>query len=66
MDAGALKGDQQGNINLSESMARSLIISKRYAENLVRKYWTKKLNISLKKLCKRLEANCFYFSLSQS
>ena len=37
MDAGALKGDQQGNINLTESMARSLIISKRYAENLVRK-----------------------------
>ena len=34
IDAGALKGDQYGNINLTESMARSLIINKRYADVL--------------------------------
>lgn len=34
MDAGALKGDDTGDIDLSKDMMRTLIISKRYADTL--------------------------------
>ena len=34
IDSGALKGDEKGNLDLSEDMMRCLIISKRYTETL--------------------------------
>lgn len=34
IDSGALKGDEKGNLDLSEDMMRCLIISKRHAETL--------------------------------
>ena len=33
MDAGALRGDEKGNLNLTEEMMRTLIICKRYADS---------------------------------
>ena len=33
-DAGALRGDENGNLNLTEDMIRMLIINKRYAESV--------------------------------
>lgn len=33
IDAGALKGDEKGNLNITEDMARCLIINKRYVDN---------------------------------
>lgn len=33
IDSGALKGDQKGNLNITEDMARCLIIGKRYADS---------------------------------
>lgn len=32
IDSGALKGDENGNLNLSEDMMRTMIVNKRYAE----------------------------------
>lgn len=37
IDSGALKGDENGNLNLSEDMLRVLLINKRYAEQLNKK-----------------------------
>ena len=34
VDAGALRGDENGNLNLTEDMIRMLIINKRYAESV--------------------------------
>ena len=34
VDAGALKGDEHGNLDLTEDMMRTLIINKRYAESV--------------------------------
>ena len=34
INSGALKGDEKGNLNITEDMARCLIINKRYAEKL--------------------------------
>lgn len=34
IDSGALKGDANGNLNLTEDMARAMIISKRYADSV--------------------------------
>ena len=34
INSGALKGDSNGNLNLSEDMIRCLLISKRYAESI--------------------------------
>lgn len=33
VDSGALKGDEKGNLNITEDMARCLIINKRYADS---------------------------------
>ena len=37
IESGALKGDENGNLNLSEDMLRVLLINKRYAEQLNKK-----------------------------
>ena len=34
MDAGALRGDENGNINLTDEMLRGLIIGARYADQM--------------------------------
>lgn len=40
MDAGALKGDEQGCIDLSRDMARGMVIGKRYADACSPRYAT--------------------------
>lgn len=37
VDCGALAGDSKGNLNVTEDMIRTLIISKRYADKVARK-----------------------------